>query len=165
MADLRADRRERLRQTYRCDTAYNSLDEMLRGPDNLDAVGVFSGAPDHFAHVSLCMRHGLRVICAVPAVMTLEQAQRLRELEESTGLRYMMAETSYARQPCIYARNLHAVEGFGELHYSNSSTTTTGAVLTLCLATSHRGSTSRTVPGRGGGAFLPCTIRPTVSAC
>ena len=67
--------------------------------------------------------------CTVAAVMTLEQAQRLRELKESTGLRYMMAETSYDRQPCIYARNLYAVEGFGELYYSNSSTTTTGQSL------------------------------------
>ena len=52
VTDLRADRRERLRQTYRCDTPYASLVEMLRGPDNLDAVAVFSGARDHFAHVS-----------------------------------------------------------------------------------------------------------------
>lgn len=42
----------------------------------------------------------------------------MRDVKESTGLRYMMAETSYYRQPCIYARNLHAVEGFGELYYS-----------------------------------------------
>lgn len=61
------------------------------------------------------MRHGLHVICAVPAVMTLEQAERLRDLKERTGLRYMMAETSYYRQPCIYARNLHGTDGFGEL--------------------------------------------------
>ena len=52
VTDLRADRSERLRQTYRCDAAYDSLEEMLRGRDNLDAVAVFSGAPDHFAHVS-----------------------------------------------------------------------------------------------------------------
>ena len=49
---------------------------------------------------------------------SLEQADRLRDLIESAGLRYMMAETSYYRQPCIYARNLHAVEGFGELYDS-----------------------------------------------
>ena len=118
VTDLRADRRERLRRTYRCDTVYDSLEEMLRGPDELDAIAVFSGAPDHFAHVSLCMGHGLHVISAVPAVMTLEQADRLRDLKERTGLRYMMAETSYYRQPCIYARNLHAAEGLGELYYS-----------------------------------------------
>ena len=74
---LHADRRDRLRQTYRCDTAYASLEEILRGLDSLDSVAVFSGALDHFAHVSQCMKRGLHVICAVPAVMTLEQADRL----------------------------------------------------------------------------------------
>ena len=118
VTDLRTDRRDRLRETYRCDLAYESLEEMLRRPEDLDAVAVFSGAPDHLKHVSLCMERGLHVISAVPAVMTLEEAERLRDLKERTGLRYMMAETSYYRQPCIYARNLHNTGGFGELYYS-----------------------------------------------
>ncbi len=118
VTDLRADRRDRLGTTYRCDTVYNSLEEMLRRPEDLDAVAVFSGAPDHFRHVSMCMERGLHVISAVPAVMTLEEAGLLRDLKERTGLRYMMAETSYYRQPTIYARNLHQEGGFGEVFYS-----------------------------------------------
>ena len=97
VTELRADRRARLRETYRCDTVYDSLEEMLRRPQDLDAVAVFSGATEHFAHVSMCMNRGLHVISAVPAMMSLEQAERLRDLKESTGLRYMMAETSYYR--------------------------------------------------------------------
>ena len=118
VTDLRADRRDRLGTTYQCDAVYNSLEEMLRRAEALDAVAVFSGAPDHFRHVSMCMERGLHVISAVPAVMTLEEAERLRDLKERTGLRYMMAETSYYRQPTIYARNLHAEGGFGEIFYS-----------------------------------------------
>lgn len=67
---------------------------MLRRPEALDAVAVFSGAPDRFRHVWMCMGRVLHVISAVPAVMTLEEADRLRDLKERTGLRYMMAETS-----------------------------------------------------------------------
>ncbi len=118
VADLRADRRRTLKEVYRCETAYDSLAAMLRKPEDLDAVAVFSGAPDHFAHVKAAMERGLHVISAVPAVMTLEDAERLRDLKERTGLRYMMAETSYYRQPTIYARNLHREGGFGELYYS-----------------------------------------------
>ena len=118
VTDLRADRRDRLQTTYRCDTVYNSLEEMLQRPEALDAVAVFSGAPDHFRHVSMCMERGLHVISAVPAVMTLEEADGLRDLKERTGLRYMMAETSYYRQPAIYARNLNGEGGFGEIFYS-----------------------------------------------
>ncbi len=118
VTDLRADRRDRLRDTYRCDTVHDSLEEMLRQPQDLDAVAVFSGAPDHFRHVSMCMERGLHVISAVPAVMDLEEAEGLRDLTERTGLRYMMAETSYYRQPTIYARNLHSEGGFGEMFYT-----------------------------------------------
>ena len=108
VTDLREDRRRRLRDTYRCDTFYPSLEEMLRKQRDLDAVAVFSGAPDHYRHVEMCMRRGLHVISAVPAVMSLEEADKLRSLKVETGLRYMMAETSYYRQACIYARNLYS---------------------------------------------------------
>lgn len=118
VTDLRPGRRRTLQEVYRCDAAYDSLEQMLRRPRDLDAVAVFSGAPDHFRHVKIAMDRGLHVISAVPAVMSLEEAERLRELKERTGLRYMMAETSYYRQAAIYARNLHQEGGFGELYYS-----------------------------------------------
>ncbi len=118
VTDLRADRRQTLQEVYRCDTAYPSLEAMLREHRGLDAVAVFSGAPDHYEHVEMAMNRGLHVISAVPAVMSLEDAEKLRELKERTGLRYMMAETSYYRQPNIYARNLFQQGGFGELYYS-----------------------------------------------
>ncbi len=118
VTDLRPDRRRKLQDVYHCDTAYPSLEEMLNRQSELDAVAVFSGAPDHFRHVKMCMDRGLHVISAVPAVMSLEDAEKLRDLKEKTGLRYMMAETSYYRQPNIFARNLHQQRGFGELYYS-----------------------------------------------
>jgi predicted dehydrogenase len=118
VTDLRADRRKRLREKYRCDNFYDSLEVMLQRAKNLDAVAVFTGAPDHARHVEMCMRRGLHVVCAVPACLTLAEAERLKELKEKTGLRYMMAETSYYRQACIYARNLFRSGGFGELFYS-----------------------------------------------
>ena len=118
VTDLRPDRRQALQETYRCDSAYPSLEAMLREHRGLDAVAVFSGAPSHFRHTEMCMDRGLHVISAVPAVLTLEEADRLRDLKQRTGLRYMMAETSYYRQPTIYARNLFGEGGFGELYYS-----------------------------------------------
>ena len=118
VTDLRPDRRQALRETYRCDTAYPSLEAMLREHRGLDAVAVFSGAPSHCRHAEMCMERGLHVISAVPAVMSLEEAERLRAVKERTGLRYMMAETSYYRQADIYARNLFDEGGFGELYYS-----------------------------------------------
>ncbi len=118
VTDLRAERRQILRDRYRCDYVFNSLEEMLQRAVKLDAVAIFSGAPDHYRHVEMCMKRGLHVISAVPAVMNLEDAAKLKALKESTGMRYMMAETSYFRSPTIYARNLFREGGFGDVFYT-----------------------------------------------
>src|SRR5579884_2068358 len=44
VADLRPDRREALRNYYRCDTVYHTLEELLRDP-NMEAVGLFTPRP------------------------------------------------------------------------------------------------------------------------
>ena len=85
--DLYQPRRQRLRDTYRCDSVYNSFEEMLRTRANdIDAVAVFSGAPDHVKHGLMCFERGLHVISAVPACLTLEDAEKLRDAKEKTGL-------------------------------------------------------------------------------
>lgn len=117
--DLYPLRRQRLRDTYRCDSVYNSFEELLRTRANdIDAVAVFSGAPDHVKHALMCFDRGLHVISAVPACLTLEDAEKLRDAKEKTGLRYMMAETSYYRQACIYARRKFQAGEFGKIFYS-----------------------------------------------
>jgi predicted dehydrogenase len=50
--------------------------------------------------------------------MNLEDAEHLRSVKEKTGLRYMMAESSYYRQAAIHARNLYRKGAFGEIIYS-----------------------------------------------
>ena len=118
VTDLYPDRRERLRKRYSCDAVYDSLEIMLKQAKDIDAVAVFSGAPDHAKHVKWCMERGWHACSAVPACISLEQAATLKEVKEQTGLKYMMAESSYYRQECIFARNLYQEGGFGELFYS-----------------------------------------------
>ena len=44
----------------------------------------------------------------------------LKEVKEKTGLRYMLAESSWYRQECIFARNLYKAGAFGELFYTET---------------------------------------------
>lgn len=118
VSDLRPERRDALRKRYRCDTVYDSLESMLKRAKDIDAVAIFTEAPNHERHVHLCMERGWHVISAVPACLTLEEAARLKDIKEKTGLKYMMAETSYYRHHCIAARQLHREGRFGELFYS-----------------------------------------------
>ncbi len=117
VSDLRTDRRERLMKVYRCKKSYESLEKLILDKD-IEAVAVFTGAPDHARHVLMVLNAGKHVISAVPACLTVEDAYQMKELKEKTGLKYMMAETSYYRQHCIAARKLYQDGAFGDLFYS-----------------------------------------------
>ncbi len=95
VTDLYAVRRNKLRDSYRCDSVYESLEDMLKKRNDLDAIALFSDAPSHVKHVKMSMEHGLHVVSAVPACMSLEEAEQLKAVKEKTGRHYMIAESSY----------------------------------------------------------------------
>lgn len=119
VTDLRPERRDALMQTYRCGTPYESLEKMILDK-SIDAVGIFTPAPDHVRHAVACLRAGKHVLSAVPAAMSLEQCQLLIDTVKSTGLTYMMAETSFYQQPTISARGFYEKGMFGNLYYAES---------------------------------------------
>ncbi|HOE95101.1 MAG TPA: Gfo/Idh/MocA family oxidoreductase [Candidatus Sumerlaeota bacterium] len=118
VSDLRPDRREILKQTYQCDLAYDSLEELILDP-RIDAVAIFTGAPDHARHTIAAMEQGKHVICAVPACLTLEEAEALLDARRRTGRRYMMAETSYYNPHGIAMRELYRADAFGDIFFSS----------------------------------------------
>lgn len=119
VSDLWPDRRKALMETYKCGKVYNSLEELVKDK-NIDAVAVFTGAPDHVKHVTACMKEGKHVISAVPAASNMEQAEQLAAIVKKTGLTYMMAETSYWQQFMISARKFWQEKQFGDIYYSES---------------------------------------------
>lgn len=119
VSDLRDDRRKHLQNVYKCGKPYNSLEELIKDKD-VDAVAVFSGAPDHVKHAVACMKAGKHVISAVPACISIEQAEELLETQKKTGLTYMMAETSYYHPVFISARTMYSEGKFGDIYYTEA---------------------------------------------
>jgi len=119
VADKIPERRKSLMETYQCTKSYDSLEELIKDRE-VDAVAVFSGAPDHVRHSVACLKAGKHVLCAVPACMTVEEAEELLDTVKSTGLTYMMAETSYYHQSVISARKWFAEGEFGEIFYTEA---------------------------------------------
>lgn len=119
VSDLRPERRQRLKQTYRCDKAYDSLEELVKDP-KIEAVALFTPMPDHARHVLLCLAAGKHVLCAVPAAMTLEQCRQLVDAVKTTGLTYMMAETSHWQQLTQSVRRFYQEGAFGHLYHTES---------------------------------------------
>lgn len=119
VSDLREDRQKLLRETYGCDTVYPSL-EVLLGDDRVDAVALFTEAPNHVRHAVQCMQAGKHVFSAVPAAVTLEECETLVATRARTGRTYMMAETSWYRSHTIVARELFQKGAFGRMTYSEA---------------------------------------------
>jgi predicted dehydrogenase len=120
VSDLRPERREGLKQTYSCDQAYDSLEIMLKQARDIDAVGIYTEAPNHVRHSVAALKAGKHVICAVPAAMTLAECQLLVDTVKETGLTFMMAETSHWQQHTISARKLFQAGEFGNLYSTYS---------------------------------------------
>ncbi|MBI3735882.1 Gfo/Idh/MocA family oxidoreductase [Candidatus Sumerlaeota bacterium] len=114
VSDLRPERLQHLQETYKCSKGYPSLAELLKDP-KIEAVGIYTEAPNHVRHVIEALKAGKHCLCAVPAAMTLEECSQLIETVKKTGLTYMMAETSYYRQEVITARRMFAAGEFGDL--------------------------------------------------
>ena len=119
VSDLRPERRARLQQVYKCEKAYESLETLILDP-KVEAVAVFTGAPDHVRHCAAVLGAGKHVISAVPACMTLDEAAQLLAAVKKSGLTYMMAETSYYGQSAISARQFQKDGKFGHLFYTEA---------------------------------------------
>jgi predicted dehydrogenase len=117
VADLREDRRKRLAERFDCPNSYGEFHAMLKD-SKVDAVAIFTGAPDHVSHCVDVMNSGRHVISAVPASITLEGCQKLVDTVKKTGQIYMMAESSCFHAPTMTAREWRRQGKFGRLYYT-----------------------------------------------
>lgn len=119
VCDLREDRLRAMVETFGTTNAYKDFRAFLKEGD-MDAVAVFTPAPLHVWMATEAMKLGKHVISAVPAGMSIEECEQLIESVESTGLNYMMAETSYYRREIITCREWAEAGRFGTIHYAEA---------------------------------------------
>ena len=118
VSDLFPDRCAGLAKACRCEKTYPSLEEMVKD-DKIEAIFVATDAPSHPRHCIEVLRHGKHVASAVPASYgSLEEADQLFEAVKTTGLQYMMFETSYFHDDLHTMRQIYNAGGFGKLAYS-----------------------------------------------
>lgn len=118
VSDLIPERCQGLAKACRCSKTYPSLEELVKDP-TIEAVYVATDAPNHAKHCIDVLKHGKHVACAVPAVFgSLEQADQLYETVKSTGLNYMLFETSTFHNDTYAMRQIYNAGGFGKMVYS-----------------------------------------------
>jgi predicted dehydrogenase len=119
VCDIRPDRLQRLAEVYRCPNTFKTYREMLTHRE-LDAVAVFTPLPLHVWMDIEAMKAGKHVISAVPAGMSIEELERLLDTVKRTGLKYMMAETSFYRPEVMTCRQWSKEGKFGTIFYTES---------------------------------------------
>jgi predicted dehydrogenase len=117
--DLRQDRLNRLVEHYGPAAQYKDFRQFLKHPE-LDAVAIFTPAPLHVWMATEAMKVGKHAISAVPAGMSEEELELLLETVHKTGMKYMMAETSYYRPQVITCREWARQGKFGTIFYTEA---------------------------------------------
>ncbi|MBM4032405.1 MAG: Gfo/Idh/MocA family oxidoreductase [Planctomycetes bacterium] len=118
VSDLVPERRAGLMKACRCEKSYESLELLVKDP-KIEAVFTATDAPSHARHSMLVLNSGKHSMTAVPAVWgSVEDAAKLAETVQKTGLKYMMAETSCFHDDCYAMRQIYKAGGFGRLVYS-----------------------------------------------
>jgi predicted dehydrogenase len=118
VSDLLPDRCAGLAKACRCQKTYPSLEELVKD-ERIEAVFVATDAPSHAQHCIEVLKHGKHVASAVPAVFgSLEEAHRLYQAVKSSGLKYMMFETSCFHEDLYAMRQLYQAGALGKLLYS-----------------------------------------------
>ena len=120
-SDLFPDRCAELAHVTGAKKTYASCEEMLEKDKEIEAVFIATDAPSHVRLCIACLKRGLHVISAVPAVFGLEQVEQADELlatVKKTGLVYALNETSAFRAQIYAMRQIYKAGGFGKLIYT-----------------------------------------------
>lgn len=118
VSDLFPDRCAELAKVCGVSKTYPSLEDLVKD-DHVEAVFVATDAPNHAKHCLEVLKHGKHVAVAVPAVFaSLEEADQLMEAVKTSGLKYMMFETSMFRSNLYSMRQLYQAGDLGEIVYS-----------------------------------------------
>ncbi len=118
VSDLIPERCAGLAKECRCEKTYPSLAELVKD-DKIEAVFVATDAPNHAKHCIEVLKHGKHVASAVPAAFaSVDEADKLFATVKSSGLKYMMFETSCFHEDLYAMRQIFNAGGFGKLVYA-----------------------------------------------
>jgi predicted dehydrogenase len=85
ICDIADDLRERMAWTHKPEKSFSSYDAMLADPD-LEAVIVATADAFHVPAAIRALEAGKHVLCEKPLGVTVEEAEKLREVAEASGL-------------------------------------------------------------------------------
>ncbi len=99
---------------------YTDYRELLEDPD-IDAVHINTPIPDHAPQSIAALQAGKHVACTVPMSTTVEEMRKIVELQEETGLKYMMMETVVYSREFLFVKRLYEQGELGVVQFLRAS--------------------------------------------
>src|SRR6478609_1173734 len=99
---------------------YVEYDDVLSDPD-VDFVHINSPIPDHAWMSIRALKAGKHVMCTVPMATTIKECDKICQLVEDTGLRYMMAETVVYSREFLFIKELYTKGELGKIQHLAAS--------------------------------------------
>lgn len=85
--------------------------------DDVDAVHLVSGIPDHAAHTVAMLNSGKHCACTVPMATTIADLKAIVKAQRESGKNYMMMETAVYTRQFLYAKELRDRGEFGRIQF------------------------------------------------
>ena len=116
LTDVRPERTADQAERFGISRTYPSYEAMLAS--DVDAVAIFTQRWLHGEMAIQALEAGKHVYSTVPMAIDQAHIARIIELVRSTGLTYMMGETSYYYPSSVYCREKLAKGEFGRVFYA-----------------------------------------------
>ncbi len=95
---------------------YRDVEEIL-GLEDIDAVHLVSGIPDHARQAIAALEAGKHCACTVPMATTLDDLYAIVDAQRKSGKQYMMMETAVYTRQFLYAKALKEKGEFGRIQF------------------------------------------------
>ena len=119
ICDLDGEKRDQAGEQLGVESLYESFDELV-SDERIDALALFTPAPLHAEQSVKAIAAGKHVLCAVPAVMDMEEAKSLVEVASQSDRIYMMAENWVYEPAPVRAHELYGDGAFGQIYYAEA---------------------------------------------
>jgi predicted dehydrogenase len=95
---------------------YRDVAEVVAS-DEIDAVHLVSGIPDHARHAVAVLESGKHCACTVPMATHIADLQAIIAAARAAGRNYMMMETAVYTRQFLLAQELHQRGEFGRIQF------------------------------------------------
>jgi predicted dehydrogenase len=116
ICDANPARLDRVASRFGIERRYRAFEEVAAS-DEIDAVHLVSGIPDHAPQALASLRSGKHCASTVPMATTIADLRAIVEAQRETGRNYMMMETAVYTRQCLYAREMHARGELGRIQF------------------------------------------------